>query len=103
MGGRSERGSRQADRLNATRKTPMKKLLLLGATGLVGGEALKLALANDAISEVIAPTRMPLAPRDKLVNPVSPRIEELTSILGTHRPDAVICALGTTRAKAGSK
>lgn len=32
------------------------KLLLLGATGLVGGSALKRALADDAISQVIAPT-----------------------------------------------
>ena len=79
------------------------KLLLLGATGLVGDRALKLALASDAFSEVIAPTRTPLAPRAKLVNPVVSRLEDLASHLATYQPDAVICALGTTIAKAGSK
>ncbi|WP_158938417.1 NAD(P)H-binding protein [Burkholderia sp. S171] len=79
------------------------KLLLLGATGLVGSRILKLALANDAFSEVIAPTRKALAPSDRLVNPVGPRLEELVPRLMSYTPDAVICALGTTQAKAGSK
>ena len=79
------------------------KLLLLGATGLVGSRTLKLALSNDVFSEVIAPTRKPLAPRDRLVNPVASRLEELTPALTSYELDAVICALGTTQAKAGSK
>ena len=79
------------------------KLLLLGATGLVGDRTLKLALASDAFSEVIAPTRTPLAPRARLVNPVVPQLEDLAQHLSTYQPDAVICALGTTIAKAGSK
>jgi uncharacterized protein YbjT (DUF2867 family) len=79
------------------------KLLLLGATGLVGSRTLKLALANNAFSEVIAPTRKLLAPSDRLVNPVGPRLEELVPLLMSYTPDAVICALGTTQAKAGSK
>lgn len=78
------------------------KLLLLGATGLVGSRALELALAIDAFSEVIAPTRKPLQPHAKLVNPVAPRLEGLISLFGEYEPDAVICALGTTKAKAGS-
>ncbi|MFT4502835.1 NAD-dependent epimerase/dehydratase family protein [Caballeronia sp. 15711] len=79
------------------------KLLLLGATGLVGSRTLRLALSNGAFSDVIAPTRRPLAPRDRLVNPVGPRLEELVPLLMSYKPDAVICALGTTQAKAGSK
>ena len=79
------------------------RLLLLGATGLVGSSTLKLALSNGAFSEVIAPTRKPLAARDRLVNPVTSRIEELAPVLKSYRLDAVICALGTTQAKAGSK
>jgi uncharacterized protein YbjT (DUF2867 family) len=79
------------------------KLLLLGATGLVGSRTLQLALSNDAFSEVIAPTRKALAPRDRLVNPVTSRLEELIPALTSYQPDAVICALGTTQAKAGSK
>ena len=79
------------------------KLLLLGATGLVGSKTLQLALSNDAFTEVIAPTRRRLAPRDRLVNPVASRLEELAPALTSYKPDAVICALGTTQAKAGSK
>jgi uncharacterized protein YbjT (DUF2867 family) len=79
------------------------RLLLLGATGLVGSRTLDLALSNDAFSEVIAPTRKPLAPRERLVNPVMSRIEDLASALKSYKLDAVICALGTTQAKAGSK
>jgi uncharacterized protein YbjT (DUF2867 family) len=79
------------------------KLLLLGATGLVGGRTLRLALSNDAFTQVIAPTRTPLTPSDRLVNPVGPRLEELVPLLISYGPDAVICTLGTTQAKAGSK
>jgi uncharacterized protein YbjT (DUF2867 family) len=79
------------------------KLLILGATGLVGSRTLKLALANDAFSEVIAPTRKPLAPNERLVNPVGSRLEEFAPTMMSYKPDAVICALGTTQATAGSK
>jgi uncharacterized protein YbjT (DUF2867 family) len=79
------------------------KLLLLGATGLVGGKTLALALADDAFSEVIAPTRKPLPPQGRLLNPVGPRLEEFVPLLAAYKPDAVICALGTTMAKAGSR
>jgi uncharacterized protein YbjT (DUF2867 family) len=79
------------------------KLLLLGATGLVGSRTLQLALSNDVFSEVIAPTRKALALRDRLVNPVTSRLEEFIPALASYQPDAVICALGTTQAKAGSK
>jgi uncharacterized protein YbjT (DUF2867 family) len=79
------------------------KLLLLGATGLVGSRTLKLALANGAISKVIAPTRRALPPSERLENPVGPHLEKLIPVLMAHTPDAVICALGTTLARAGSK
>ena len=50
------------------------KLLLLGATGLVGGRALQLALSSAAISEVIAPTRqaLPAAPRTPIISTIMP-------------------------------
>jgi uncharacterized protein YbjT (DUF2867 family) len=52
---------------------------------------------------LLAPTRMPPAPSAGLVNPVMSHIEELAPALKPYKLDAVICALGTTRAKAGSK
>jgi len=79
------------------------RLLLLGATGLVGSSTLKLALANPGISEVVAITRRALPPQNKLLNPVSEQIEELAKAPRVLVVDAVVCALGTTAAKAGTK
>ena len=79
------------------------KLLLLGATGLVGRTVLKQALSKDAISEVVAPTRTPLAPQNKLINLVNAALDELTPRVKSWNIDAVVCALGTTKAKAGSQ
>src|SRR5579864_7705323 len=79
------------------------KLLLLGATGLVGRTALNQALAKDAIPEVVAPTQRPLVPQNKLVNPVNLRLDALAPRVKSWDVDAVICALGTTKAKADSQ
>jgi uncharacterized protein YbjT (DUF2867 family) len=79
------------------------KLLVLGATGLVGARVLARALADGAFTRVIAPARVELPPNEKLVNPVGARLEELVPAAMGEGPDAVVCALGTTIAKAGSK
>jgi uncharacterized protein YbjT (DUF2867 family) len=78
-------------------------MLLLGASGLVGKNVLAQALAHPAITSVVAPTRQPLAPHLKLTNPVSNRLELLLPEGVTRGVDAVVCALGTTISKAGSK
>jgi uncharacterized protein YbjT (DUF2867 family) len=79
----------------------MTTLFIAGATGLVGGHALALALADPRITRVIAPTRRAIPAQDKLVNP---RLDDLLGEAGhaDWRADAAICALGTTRAAAGS-
>src|SRR5580698_182124 len=79
------------------------KVLILGATGLVGRNALAQALARPAIKEVIAPTRKPLINQDKVMNRVAPQLELLLPEVTGWGPDAVICATGTTIKKAGSK
>jgi uncharacterized protein YbjT (DUF2867 family) len=81
----------------------MMKLLLLGASGLVGKNVLAQALALPAITGVVAPTRQPLAPHPKLTNPVSNRLDLLLPEGVTEGVEAVVCALGTTISKAGSK
>jgi len=80
----------------------MSRVLLTGATGLVGGELLRLLIDDPRISEIIAPTRRPLPAMRKVINPVE---EDLTDVL---RPldqplDQVFCCLGTTLKRAGSK
>ncbi|KAB0679053.1 NAD(P)H-binding protein [Aureimonas leprariae] len=71
-------------------------LLLLGATGLVGGHVLEQALRDARISAVTVPVRRPIPPRDKLHAPLVD-FERLP-----EEADAVVCALGSTRRKAGS-
>src|SRR5580692_487794 len=79
------------------------KILILGATGLVGRSALVQAVTHPAINQVVAPTRKPLPANGKLMNPVSEQLELLLPDVVTWGIDAVICALGTTSRKAGSK
>lgn len=80
----------------------MAIVLLAGATGLVGSEVLKLALADPRVSHLIAPTRRALALHPQLENPVT-EMRHLTGGESWWRADAVICALGTTIRKAGSQ
>src|SRR6266851_2530548 len=79
------------------------KVLILGATGLVGQRTLVQGVTHPAITQVVAPTRRPLPPSSKLANPVAERLELLLPEVLTWGVDAVICALGTTSGKAGSK
>ena len=79
----------------------MTTLLIAGATGLVGGRALVLALADRRIDHVVAPTRRALAGHPKLRNPVVD-FDRLPTDADWWSVDAAICALGTTRAAAGS-
>lgn len=87
------------------------RVLLCGASGLVGSEVLKRLLAAGSTAEVIAPTRSPLAASSsRLQNPVfdgttavRPRDGSLKRLLAGQRADIWVCALGTTMAKAGNQ
>ncbi|CNI89205.1 NAD(P)H-binding protein [Yersinia mollaretii] len=80
----------------------MAKVLLLGASGLVGGELLRLLRLDARVTSIIAPTRKPLPAMNKLTNPQGENIGELLKTL--HEPvDLVFCCLGTTRKQAGSQ
>jgi uncharacterized protein YbjT (DUF2867 family) len=79
------------------------KVLVLGASGLVGAHTLRLALAHPDIEQVIAPTRRALPVHKKLTNPVSDRLQSLVARVPEWAADALICSLGTTMAKAGSE
>lgn len=80
----------------------MSRVLLLGATGLIGQELLKLLLVNSRVEVIYAPTRKPLPPAEKLVNPYHEDLHVALEQL--HDPiDLAFCCLGTTRKRAGSK
>lgn len=80
----------------------MTRLLLAGATGLVGDATLRRALGSTRVQQVVAPTRRPLAPHPKLLNPVVD-FDALPADADWWRVDAVACALGTTIRDAGSR
>lgn len=79
----------------------MARVLITGATGLVGGELLRLLLADRRVTAITAPSRRPLPPHDKLTNPVGDDLFALLTELD-QPVDAVFCCLGTTRQQAGS-
>lgn len=78
------------------------RLLLLGATGAVGSEVLRMALQHPQVTVVVAPTRRALPAHPKLVNPVSD-FAQPEQALGGLAVDAVVCALGSTIKQAGSQ
>ena len=84
----------------------MTRLIVLGASGLVGQQILVQALANDSISHIIAPTRRPLADvqrrHAKLENPIID-FDQLPADALWWKADAILCALGTTMRQAGSQ
>lgn len=78
----------------------MRRLLILGATGLVGQHVLAQTLSDSSVVQVVAPTRRTLAPYPKLLNPIVdfkalPQADWWAA-------DAVVCCLGTTLKLAGS-
>lgn len=79
------------------------KILILGATGVTGKAVLARALGDARVCQVIAPTRRSLSPHPKLVNPVASELDQLLPQADAWNVDAVICAMGTTIGKAGSK
>jgi uncharacterized protein YbjT (DUF2867 family) len=80
----------------------MTRLMLVGATGLVGQSVLRQALTHPQVEQVIAPTRRLLPPHARLFNPVAD-FEALPTEAGWWNVDAVICTLGTTIKAAGSQ
>ncbi|UPT54797.1 NAD-dependent dehydratase [Dickeya zeae] len=78
------------------------KLLLVGATGLVGHQVLLKALAESRITQVTAPVRHELPAHDKLLAP-QVSFEHLPPDADWWQADAVICTLGSTIKTAGSQ
>jgi uncharacterized protein YbjT (DUF2867 family) len=81
--------------------------VLVGSTGLVGRECLRLLAADDGFHRVIALTRRPLGSAEDLsAGGVEERIVDFDRLEATAAPldaEVVICALGTTIRKAGSR
>ena len=86
----------------ASKRSPGIHLLLLGATGAVGSEVLRLALQHPQVKQVVAPTRRALTVHAKLVNPVTD-FAHPAEALSNMPLNAVVCAMGTTIKQVGSQ
>jgi len=82
-----------------------RSVLLLGATGLVGGECLKLLTATADYGRIVVPVRSPLPEpaRDPRVEMHLVDFERLGALVHLFAVDHVISCLGTTIARAGSQ
>ena len=77
------------------------RILLAGATGLVGRRVMEAAVGRDDLGLVALVRReapMPAGVRMEMMVSDPPRWDEAVALI---RPDAAICALGTTWRKAG--
>jgi len=82
-----------------------KRVLLAGATGLVGGLCLSRLLADDSFEAIITVGRRQLspAPSDPRLKQVVVDFADIGSRAKELTADTLICALGSTMKKAGSK
>lgn len=80
----------------------MVKLLLAGASGMVGSALLRQALQDPRIESVLAPGRRVLPAHPRLRSP-QVDFDALPAQADWWPVDAVICALGTTLRDAGSR
>ena len=81
--------------------TKPTRIALVGATGLIGQEILKLAVGREDLRIVgIARREVPLPPGARMEVFVA-EPDKWGEVLQAVRPDALICALGTTWNKAG--
>lgn len=89
---------------NQMNEPERKKAVLLGATGLVGGQLLKILLESEAYSQVVTITRKALPEHGKLKQVVVTHLDEMSEHkeVFTDASD-VFCCLGTTIKKAGSQ
>ncbi|ELY3457287.1 NAD(P)H-binding protein [Cronobacter sakazakii] len=81
----------------------MSRVLITGASGLVGSHLLRMLVDEPRVTSIIAPTRRPLrVPMHKVENPCDPQLSDVLTELSAPL-DIVFCCLGTTRREAGSK
>lgn len=79
-----------------------KVALIVGATGLIGGQLLELLLADDRYSKVTALSRKPLSINHSKLDNVVVDFNRLSEYFDRLSADDVFCCLGTTMKQAGS-
>ena len=78
--------------------------MVLGATGLVGREIVRLLCADPGVDRIVVITRRPfVAPDDPKLQMKVVDFEALDSVADAFNVDQIFCALGTTIKQAGSE
>jgi uncharacterized protein YbjT (DUF2867 family) len=80
-----------------------RRVLLAGATGLIGTCAMQAAGAQPSLHLIALTRREAPIPRGTRMEMMVAEPARWPEAVATIAPDAVICALGTTRRKAGSE
>lgn len=81
----------------------MKRVLLLGATGLVGSELLKMLLAEAWVAKVVVIARRSVGGRDAKLEEHVFDLAEMDRHVNVFAVDQIFCALGTTIKTAGTQ
>lgn len=81
----------------------LRKALIAGSTGLIGGYCLQALLNDPRYSEIIALVRKPLLKTHRKLKTVISKFEKLDHELSNIQADDVYCCIGTTIKKAGSQ
>lgn len=79
------------------------RVLLVGATGLVGSHVLDRLLDDVRVARVVAPVRRALARVDARLHAPVVDFDALPDDAALWAVDAVVCTLGTTMRQAGSR
>lgn len=76
-----------------------KKAIIVGATGAIGSSLLKMLLANESYSEVLALLRKPLDINHPKLKQLVLNFDEINHYAAQITGDVVFCCLGTTQKK----
>jgi uncharacterized protein YbjT (DUF2867 family) len=79
-----------------------RRVLLAGASGLVGGLCLRQLLAGALVDEVVAVARRPLPVTDRRLRVIVTEFDQLAQVPAVPAR-AALCAIGSTIAKAGGQ
>ncbi|MFD2161710.1 NAD-dependent epimerase/dehydratase family protein [Paradesertivirga mongoliensis] len=77
----------------------MKKVIIAGASGLIGTELLTLLLQDGRISEVLALVRFPLPTNNTKLKQLKVNFDKLSDYKDQIEGDAIYCCLGSTKKK----
>jgi uncharacterized protein YbjT (DUF2867 family) len=86
-----------------TRSSAGRSVLLAGASGLVGAEVLDQLKADPTVARIVVIGRRPMPSLDPRIEAHVVDFDTLSSHGDLFAVDQIICALGTTMKRAGSK